>query len=233
MRLVAYIRVSSSGQLDAYGPDSQLADIRTWVRGAGHRIVDVMTDDISGTTAMSDRPALLACLNALHEPPHADGLVVANLGRLARELHIQEAILATVWNEGRQAFAADQGEILRDDPDDPMRTAMRQMQGVFGQLDRALVVKRLRDGRRIKGQAGRHATGQYAYGTQGVGSGRERDAGPHDEEQRAVSRIAELRRQGASYRAICAALDAEGLRPRRAAAWSPMSVRNVAQRVIN
>ncbi len=41
-----------------------------------------------------------------------------------------------IWRDGGHAFSDDQAEILRDDPDDPMRTALRQMQGVFAQLDR-------------------------------------------------------------------------------------------------
>jgi len=40
----------------------------------------------------------------------------------------------------------------------------------------------------------------------------------------------ELRRAGESYRSIAVTLDTEGLRPRRAASWSAMAVRNVAQR---
>lgn len=52
--------------------------------------------------------------------------------------------------------AADHGEILPDEADDLVRTAMRQMTGVFTQLDRAMIAKRLRDGRRIK--AARAAT---------------------------------------------------------------------------
>ena len=35
---------------------------------------------------------------------------------------------------------ADQGEILPDDPEDPMRTAMHQMMGAFAQLDRGMTV---------------------------------------------------------------------------------------------
>jgi Recombinase len=42
-------------------------------------------------------------------------------------------------------------------------------------------------------------------------------------------RIAELRTAGQSYRQIAATLDAEGLAPRRAARWSAMSVRNIAE----
>ena len=45
-----------------------------------------------------------------------------------------------------------------------------------------------------------------------------------------MARILELRRGGASYRQVAAALDAEGLRPRRAERWSAMAVRNVAVR---
>jgi DNA invertase Pin-like site-specific DNA recombinase len=127
-------------------------------------------------------------------------------------------------------FTAEDGEVLRDDPDDPMRTAIRQVQGVFAELDRKTVVKRLRDGRRAKAAEGKHAVGPYAFGHEGTGKGRERDAGPRADEQPAVARIVAMRATGAPYRTIAAALDAEGLRPRRAASWSAAAVRNVALR---
>ena len=57
----------------------------------------------------------------------ADGLIVGEMARLARELYIQEAVLAMVWDMGGAVFCADTGEVMQDDPDDPMRTAMRQM----------------------------------------------------------------------------------------------------------
>ena len=186
------------------------------------------TDAVTGKSDAVDREALT---DALDDLATADGLLVGRLDRLARQLTVQEAILAMIWRDGRRAFAADQGEILQDDPDDPMRTAMRQVQGVFAQLDRAMTTKRLRDGRKVKAAAGRHAVGQYRYGYQGAGKGRERDAAPaREDEQAAVARIVELRRAGQSYRAIAATLDAEGHRPRRAASWSAMAVRAVAQR---
>lgn len=232
MRLIAYVRVSSSGQLDAYGPDIQLKDIRAWARRNGHKVVDVKCDDITGKADAVDRPHLLEALQMLRKPPKADGLIVANMTRLARQLTIQEAILALIWREGGRVFAADQGEILEDDPDDPMRTAIRQMQGVFAQLDRATTTKRLRDGRKAKAEQGRHAVGMYRFGTQGVGEGRERDAAPRDDEQEAIQRILELRAQGASYRLVGATLDSEGHKPRRAATWSPQAVQNVERRAL-
>jgi DNA invertase Pin-like site-specific DNA recombinase len=166
----------------------------------------------------------------VRRPPEADGIIVGKLDRLARALTVQEAILALVWREGGKVFTAEDGEVRRDDPDDPMRTAIRQVQGVFAELDRKTVVKRLRDGRKAKAAAGRKSVGAYAYGYHGNGTGRDRDAAPESTEQAAVRRIAEMCTAGKSYREIAAALDAEGRRPRRAANWSAMSVRNVAVR---
>ena len=71
---------------------------------------------------------------------------------------------------------------------------------------------------------------KYRYGYTGAGKGRDRNAALRADEQAAVARIVELRRAGESYRAIAASLDTEGHRPRRAATWSAMAVRAVAQR---
>jgi len=204
--------------------------VRAWAKANDHRIVRTCTDEaISGALGAADRPGLSCAIEALAADV-ADGLVIARLDRLARQLTVQEATLALIWRHDASAFAADTGEIHSDDPDDPMRTAIRQVMGTFAELDRKMVSKRLRDGRRAKAATGRHAVGDYAFGYRGIGKGRERDAGPHEAEQAAVKRIVELRRAGHSYREIAATLDAEGHRPRRAAAWSAMSVRNVVLR---
>lgn len=231
MRLAVYVRVSSESQLDGYGLDVQEKACRAWARAHGHRVVQVFTDaGVSGAKDAADRAGLSAALLALQQPPDAEGLLVAKLDRLARALTVQEAALAVAWRAGARVFTADGGEVLRDDPDDPMRTALRQVVGVFAELDRRMVVKRLRDGRKAKAEAGQHHTGAYAYGYEGAGKGRARDAAPRDDEQRTVARILEMRAAGQSYRHVAATLDSEGLRPRRAQVWSPMAVRNVAVR---
>jgi len=230
MKLVAYLRVSSETQLDGFGLDAQEAVIQKWTKVNGHRVVRICRDEgLSGTLDAADRPGLACALDALADGT-ADGLLVARLDRLARSLAVQEAALAAAWRLGASVFSVDGGEVHEDDPDDPMRTAMRQMRGVFAQLDRGQVVKRLRDGRKAKAATGRKAVGAYAYGYRGHGTGRDRDAEPEPVEQIAVQRITELRRGGASYRAVAATLDAEGHCPRRAARWSPMAVRNIALR---
>lgn len=227
MNLIGYLRVSSETQLDGYGLDAQRQSIQNWARREGHRVVQNASDlGISGATDALDRPGLSEALAAL-DAGRVQGIVVARLDRLARALTVQEATLAIIWRTGGHLFAADVGEVLADDPDDPMRTALRQVVGVFAELDRRMVTKRLRDGRQVKQAAGGKAVGAYRFGYQGVGVGRRKRVQPQPREQEAVRLILALRNQGQSYRMIATQLDARGLRPRRAASWSPMSVRSV------
>lgn len=229
MRLIGYLRVSSAGQVDAWGLDGQEAAIRSWSRTHGHRIVGWHRDEgVSGTVEAVDRPGLAAAIDELGTA--ADGIVVADLDRLARKLTVQETALAVTWRAGGRVFTATGGEVLQEDPDDPARTLVRQVMGAVIEYEKRQAVKRMRDGRRAKQLAGRHAVGQYAYGYRGDGKGRERDAAPDPNEQRTVAMIVAMRRDGRSYRQIAAALDEAELRPRRAQRWSAMSVRSVAER---
>src|SRR5579884_1322744 len=231
MKLVAYIRVSGAGQVsDGYGLNVQERTVKAWAKNHGHRLVRIVREEgVSGATEALDRPGLSEALLMIREG-EAEGLLVPRLDRLARALTVQEASLAIVWRDGGRVFTTDSGEVLQDDPDDPMRTAMRQVVGVFAELDRRMVVKRLRDGRAAKRAAGRKSVGAYAFGTHGEGEGRDRDAASNPAEAGTVARILQLRAEGKSYRAIGEQLDAEGLAPRRAAKWSAMTVRSVCQK---
>jgi len=229
--LIVYLRVSSESQVDGFGLEVQERACRKWAKANGHKIVGTFQDaGISGSKDLAERPGLSAAIDMLRPPPRATGLIVAKLDRLARALHVQESVLQVVWRAGASVFTADAGEVLQDDPDDPMRTFVRQVIGGVAQLERSLIAKRMRDGRNAKRDAGRHSVGQYRYGQHGAGKGRERDAAENPDEKVAVDRIMELRQAGQSYRTIAETLDSEGLRPRRAEHWSAMAVRNIAVR---
>ncbi|HMG44405.1 MAG TPA: recombinase family protein [Acidimicrobiales bacterium] len=215
-KALIYIRVSTDGQLEKYGPDVQEAHCRAWCREHGLRVEGVYLDATSGENEAQDRDALSDALLALEER-RAGTLVVGNLGRLARTLTVQEAALALAWSLDCEVVACDLGVVPRDDPDDPMRTFIRQVFGAVHQLDKAMIVKRLRDGRLRKHAAGGHAWGPHPYGS--------RDA----DQAAALARLVELRTAGQSYREVCAALTAEGHRPPRGGTWHPMTVRRLAE----
>jgi DNA invertase Pin-like site-specific DNA recombinase len=132
LRLVGYPRVSTRGQVKTGASiPYQDREIRAWARRDGHRIVGMFPEEgRSGALDLEDRAALTAAIDMI-ATGKGEGLVCYSLDRLAREITVQEAILAKVWEEaGGRVFTTDQGEVLRDDPDDPMRTAMRKMAGV-------------------------------------------------------------------------------------------------------
>jgi DNA invertase Pin-like site-specific DNA recombinase len=227
-KLVAYLRVSTDRQAEeGFGLGVQEKTIRGWARANGHRVALWCRDEgVSGSNGVEDREGLPEALTALRDG-RGDGLVVARLDRLARNLSVQEAVLAKVWDLRCDVYAVDLGLVARDDPDDPMRTALRQMVGVFAQLERSMISKRLRDGRRHKAEQG-----GYAYGAPGLGYRAEGgELVADDAEQAVVNRIRELHAAGQSTRQIAATLEAEGHRTKRGGSWQSMTVARVIARL--
>jgi DNA invertase Pin-like site-specific DNA recombinase len=90
----AYLRVSGKGQLEGDGFTRQLSAIRKYADTNGLRVTRVFREaGVSGTQDLENRPALQDLLVALH----SNGtrlIMVERLDRLARDLMIQEAIIA-------------------------------------------------------------------------------------------------------------------------------------------
>lgn len=229
MLVVGYIRVSTATQVeDGLGLEVQERQLADWVERHGHVLAVVHRDaGVSGTKEAADRPGLASALAAL-EDGAGEALVVPKLDRLARALTVQEAVLAQVWRHGGRVFAVDQGEVLRDDPEDPMRTAMRQMVGVFSQLERAMIAARLRAGRRLKGAKGGYAFGSPRFGQRATD---DHELAPDATEQETIARIAELHRAGRSLRDISRVLEAEGRPPKRGGRWHSVTVGRVVARL--
>lgn len=219
LKLVAVVRVSTAGQLNGYGPEVQAKDMRRWARTNGHTIAEMLTDGVSGTIDDDERPELSKAL-AMVAAGTVDGLLVPNLDRLARELTVQEAALMVVWAHGGRVFAADQGEILADDESDPMRTFVRQVMGAAAQLERGLIVKRLKAGRAAKRDRGGYAGGAPAFGLVAVDGG----LVVNDAEAAVLDRINEMHAAGMSLRAIAAALNDDGVPAKRGGRWQANTV---------
>ena len=229
MKLVAYTRVSTDKQVrEGYGLDAQKSEIKRWAKDAGHHVVQWCTDEgISGANGIDTREGLYDALAALKSGP-GEGLVVTSLDRLARQMTQQEGVLAEVWKAGKRVFSlGDGGEVLEDDPDDPMRTAIRQMRGVFAQLERGLIRQRMSKGKREKRLQGGYIGGAPPFGFESDHRG---NLLPNSEMQRTVTRIEELHDAGLSLRAIIEVLDREGHGTRSGSPWYPSSVARILGR---
>jgi DNA invertase Pin-like site-specific DNA recombinase len=228
VRLAAYTRTSTVTGAEGASHGEQEDAIRRWCEGAGHEVVLPVYEDraISGGRSIEDRPGLAAAIVAV-ESGEADGLVVSNIDRLARELHVQEAALDRVWRSGGLAFEAMDGEIERDDPDDPQRTFLRQVLGAAAQLERGMISARMRRGRRRKRAAGGYAGGPtVAFGQRVEGEGRQAAVVECPDAQRAIARCRELRRTR-TLAEIAEAMNAEGWPTARGGRWHVNTVRRI------
>jgi DNA invertase Pin-like site-specific DNA recombinase len=229
-RLVAYLRVSTDRQADhGLGLAVQEAAIKKWARAEGHRIVLWCRDEgVSGSNGLDTREALPVALGAI-QSGYAAGLVVYRLDRLARDLVLQEQLLAEIKRMGGDLFSTSAGEaaFLDDDPDDPSRALIRQILGAVAQYERSMIRLRLRSGRARKRERGYAGDGPPPLGYKAEGRQLVADPG----EQAVIERIAQLRADGRSLRETAATLTAEGYRPKRSDRWHPGSLRLIVKRL--
>ena len=159
-RAFAYLRVSGKGQLDGDGFSRQLLAIKKHAAVHGIRIVRIFREEgVSGTKDLENRPALQDLLVALH----GNGtklVLIEKLDRLARDLMIQEAIIADMKRNGFEIVSVAEPDLCSDDPS---RTLMRQILGAFAQYERAMIVQKLRGARqRMRAKNWRHCEGRKA-----------------------------------------------------------------------
>jgi len=219
VKLVAYLRVSTDVQAEGLGLDGQRAAITEWAGTQAHEIAAEFTDaGVSGSNGLVTRTGLADAFTVLRNGD-ASGIVVYRLDRLARDLIIQEQLLAEARQHGWSVFSTSAGEAayLEDDPGDPSRKMIRQVLGAVAEYERSMIALRLRSGRARKAQAGGFAYGAPPYGYAAVDGGLVEVA----EEQATLSRIRRDHHDGKSLRAIAETLNAEGVKPRRGQAWHP------------
>ena len=208
---VSYLRVSGRGQLRGDGFPRQRTSINRFADAHGYRIVAEFKDGVSGTRDLEDRPGL-ACLLDRVEHNCVKTVLVENASRLARDLMVQEVVLAQFRKIGVSVIAADGGTDLTVADGDPTRTLIRQVLGAVSEFEKATAVLKLRAAReRIRRRTG-HCEGPKPYGT-------------YPGETTVLARMQELRRKAvkgkrASYAVIAATLNAEGFTNRGGRPWS-------------
>ncbi len=223
MRLLGYLRVSTNGQADnGTSLPGQREAIQTWARENGHEVVGWYQDaGVSGAKELEDRDGLADAFHDLRQG-EAQGLVVYRLDRLARDLIVQETLLAELWGmqigsvlddrDGAAVFSTipSEGEYLTPDTDDPSRKLIRQTLGAVAEYERSMIALRMKAGRDRKRRQGGYAGGRPPFGWKAEDG----ELVPCPDEQETVQLARELREDGMSYRQIAERLVEEGHPPR-------------------
>lgn len=226
MKAIGYIRVSTDEQVQGNGLAVQRQGIAKFCKAQGMRLIEVLSEaGISGSSGLEHRIELATALARL-EAGDANCLVVYRLDRLARDYVLQELLVARLREGGTPVLSVTEPDIATD-TDDPTKILLRQILGSIGQYERALIRGRMQAGKLIKAARGGYVGGQPGYGQAAENKALVASA----DEAEVVRLVGTLRSGGLSYRAICGALAAAGLRPRRAKEWHPGVIRAIALRL--
>ena len=206
-----YLRVSSEGQIEGDGFTRQRAAIEAYAKAHGIIIVRWFEErGVSGTTESNDRPAFQEMLVALLSNGTRT-VLIERMDRIARDIVIQESILKDLIRRGFELISVSEPDLCSSDP---YRSAMRQMLGVFAELDRKTIVLKLRAARnRKKAQSGR-CEGRKPFGH-------------YEGESLVLSHIRDLHLQGLNYEQSAKALNNEGIKTRSGGKWFPATIRRI------
>lgn len=228
MRLVGYRRVSTAGQAeDGFGLEVQSAALRLGAQTHSAQLLTIVEDaGESGANGIETRRGLHAALDMIRSG-EADGLLVPRLDRLARDLVLQELLIAEIRKLGGVVYSCVPSEdaLLRDDASDPGRKMIRQIMGAVAEYERAMIRLRLEGGRLRKAESGGYAGGRPPFGFAAA----DRGLVEIPAEQKIVRIVEELREAGLSYATIASRLNSAG-KLRRGHRWHSEAVRRVITR---
>jgi DNA invertase Pin-like site-specific DNA recombinase len=217
IKCFAYLRVSSIGQTQGDGYDRQFIACETYAKSNGYEIVEVFRESMTGKSELEDRPALSSLFAALEENG-IKTILIAQVDRLARDLMVQETIIADMQKHGYTLISVAEPDLCSTDPS---RILVRQIFGAIAQYDRAMITLKLRGARqRMKLREGR-CEGRKPFGSK-----------PGEAE--AIHQMRSLKAAGLSCDKIADALNANGVPARgtkkRTGPWLGCTIARILKR---
>lgn len=207
-----YIRTSGESQVSKDGPIRQRAAITKWAKEHGFRVIRWFEEKgVSGTVESVDRPAFNEMLEALLSNG-TKTVLIERLDRIARDVFIQEGTIRLLKEKGFELVSVAEPDLCSEDM---YRVAMRQMMGVFAELDRKSIVYKLRAARQRKRLATGRCEGRKPYGTR-------------DGEQVILDRMLNLHTlEARNFEQISRELNTAGTLSRSGKAWRPATIRRI------
>ncbi len=217
---VGYLRVSGKGQVNGTGLDRQRETIEDYAKKESVKLERFFKESYTGTEA--ERPEFTAMLEYLL----GDGcriIIVESLDRLARDLRVQlQLITALASKDITLINATTEQNVTAAMQEDPMIKAMVQIQGVFAELEKSLLVRKLRKARELKRKRAGRCEGRKPFGH-------------YPGEQQVLRRMKQLYRKPRGgkrlgFYQIARILSEEGQPTRTGKGWSGPAVKGILTR---
>jgi DNA invertase Pin-like site-specific DNA recombinase len=198
-KAIAYYRTSSAANVgeDKDSLKRQEAAVAAYAKSAGYEIVDSYHDAaVSGADALDVRPGFAEALKRIA----ANGVrtvVVETASRFARDLIVAETGFRRLRDAGITLIAADAPSSFLDDT--PTSAFIRQVLAAVQELDKAMIVSKLKGARQRKRATGVKVEGRKNY-AQAVPA--------------TVERARKLKAEGLTLRQVAERLASEGYQTR-------------------
>ena len=220
-----YLRVSTKGQAkeNKHGFKRQRETIESFSKRAGFKIIKYFKEPVSGCKGEDERPAFMEMVSTMLRENRIICIVVEGMDRLARELMVQEQLISYLASKGIDLYPANTGEnVTQAIKEDPVKKAMVQMQGVFSELEKSRLVKKLRKAREALREKKGRCEGVKPYGSL-------------EGESEIVKLIKSLHKKPKgkkrmSHQRIADELNSRSIKPRSADKWEAMTVYNIINR---
>lgn len=220
IKAVAYCRVSGASQLSGDGFPRQIETIHSSAAALGYELIKEYREEaICGELDEKDRPAFKLMVEELLSNG-CRTVFVERLDRLARAYRTQESLLIYLASKEIFVISADtQENVTESILGDPMKKALVQMQGVFAELDRSMLVAKLRKARQRKRAEGIRVEGRKPYGFH-----------PDRPEEKGTLALMVSLSKDQNAQQIAEELNGRGIKPRSGKKWHTNSVRRILAR---
>jgi DNA invertase Pin-like site-specific DNA recombinase len=162
-KVIAYLRTSSAANVgsDKDSDKRQHAAIEAFAKRDRWEVVEEFYDaDVSGADPVETRPGFSVLLDRI-EGNGVRTVLVEDASRFARQLIVQEAGIIALIERGVRVLTASGDDLTASD--DPFKVAMRQIAGVFAQLEKARLDSKLKAARDRKRASGTKVEGRKSY----------------------------------------------------------------------
>ncbi len=217
---VGYSRCSGASQVDGDTWDRQSEAIKSCCVSKGLTLIHEYRDEaVPGKSGEESRPGFQRMVSDLL----GNGcrtIVIESLDRLARQYDIQQQLATYLASKGLTLISSNTGEdITAALMGDPMRRALVQIQGIFAELDKNLLIAKLRKARERQKEATGRSEGRKPYGED-----------PNRPEETPV--LEEMRRLSVKYVPTDVAyhLNQQGLKTRYGKPWIAPTVSRILAR---
>lgn len=161
MRAALYYRVSTPGQVDAYGLDAQKRLLPEYCQRVGWQVVGEYEEAGVSGESLFNRPAMRRLIEDLQQE-RFDTVIVIEASRLSRGSMADWEYLKRLCEEHDVSLTTPSGPIYRPgNEEDDFRS---DIDGVLSKREKMMIVKRMKRGKREASQQGRIVCSKAPHG---------------------------------------------------------------------